>query len=61
MREAEITASLERAKLSRERQELAKHQAELDEELAHLRREFRHQGDTKDTANRRWLVKLGLQ
>jgi hypothetical protein len=64
MREAEITASLERAKLSRERQDLAKQRAELDEELAHLRRECRHQGDlneSKDTANRRWLVKLGLQ
>lgn len=61
MREAEITASLERAKLSRERQELAKQRAELDEELAHLRREFRDQEDTKDTTNRRWLVKLGLQ
>ena len=64
MREAEITASLERAKLSRERQELAKRRAELDEGLAHLRRESRHQEDTKDrkdTANRRWRVKLGLQ
>jgi hypothetical protein len=59
-RDGEIAASLERAKLSRERQDLARRQAEVDEELAHLRREMRQEGETKPTASRRWLVKLGL-
>ena len=41
-RQAEIEASLERAKLSRERQELAKKMSELEEQLAHAKREARH-------------------
>ena len=57
-RQAEIEASLERAKLSRERQELAQKRSELDEQLEHIQRETRQVEDNAPT--RRWLAKLGL-
>lgn len=58
-RQAEIEASLERAKLSRERQELAKKNEELDEKLEQLRRDRKDASDGA-TSSRRWLAKLGL-
>lgn len=60
-RQAEIAASLERAKLSRERQQLAQKTAELEEELAHVRRACRDlEGDGKGPS-RRWLAELGIR
>ena len=59
-RQAEIDASLERAKLSRERQELAKKQAELEIQIEHLRRESRRAKKSDVGHSRRWLVELGL-
>ena len=59
-RQAEIEASLERAKLSRERQEVARKMAELEEQLAHAKRDSRHGSSDEDGTSRRWLAKLGL-
>jgi hypothetical protein len=59
-RQAEIEASLERAKLSRERQEVAKAMIELEEQLAHAKREARHGNPNEEGPSRRWLAKLGL-
>lgn len=58
-RQAEIEASLERAKLSRERQELAKRAQELEERLEELQREKRDNAAPAKTG-RRWLAELGL-
>ncbi|MCM2375110.1 hypothetical protein [Aporhodopirellula aestuarii] len=58
-RQAEIEASLERAKLSRERQELAKRTQELEERLEELQREKRDNPSPAKTG-RRWLAELGL-
>ena len=59
-RQAEIEASLERAKLSRERQEVASKMADLEEQLAHAKRDSRHSASDDDGTSRRWLAKLGL-
>tara|TARA_R110002049_G_scaffold27321_3_gene94429 strand:+ start:69900 stop:70823 length:924 start_codon:yes stop_codon:yes gene_type:complete len=59
-RQAEIEASLERAKLSRERQELAAKMADLEEQLAHAKRESRSNSHDENGNSRRWLAKLGL-
>ena len=59
-RQAEIEASLERAKLSRERQEVASKLADLEEQLAHAKRESRHSTTDDGAGSRRWLAKLGL-
>ena len=59
-REGEITASLERAKLSRERRELAQRNAELEEQLVHFRRESDQSRKAGVSGSRRWLAKLGL-
>jgi len=59
-RQAEIDASLERAKLSRERQEVARKLADLEEQLAHAKRESRHSPTDEHPQSRRWLTKLGL-
>jgi hypothetical protein len=61
IRESEIAASLERAKLSRERRELARKSAELEEQLTQLRREAEESSQSGATGSRRWLAKLGLQ
>ncbi|WP_345682735.1 hypothetical protein [Novipirellula caenicola] len=58
-RQAEIEASLERAKLSRERQEVATKIADLDEQLDRLRREAA-QNQSGEGHSRKWLAKLGL-
>jgi len=58
-RQAEIDASLERAKLSRERQQLAKRTQELEEKLDEVQRERRDQTATAKPG-RRWLAELGL-
>lgn len=60
-RQAEIEASLERAKLSRERQEVARKLCELEEQLADAQRDARtaSQPDA-GVPSRRWLAKLGL-
>ncbi len=58
-RQAEIEASLERAKLSRERQELAKRTQELEERLEEMQREKRD-NPTPAKSGRRWLAELGL-
>lgn len=58
-RQAEIEASLERAKLSRERQELARRTEELEEELDRLKRAERNEHRDQPTG-RRWLAELGL-
>lgn len=58
-RQAEIEASLERAKLSRERQQLAKRSEELEEKLVEVQRQLRDQAGTPRTG-RRWLAELGL-
>ena len=58
-RQAEIAASLERAKLSRERQELARKAAELEDQLAELQRERRNLKEP-ESGGRRWLAELGL-
>lgn len=58
-RQAEIEASLERAKLSRERQELAKRSQELEEQLEEVQREKQEQSGSTKTG-RRWLTELGL-
>ncbi|NND96353.1 MAG: hypothetical protein HKN47_03365, partial [Pirellulaceae bacterium] len=59
-RESEITASLERAKLSRERRELALKNAELEEQLVHFRRESEETRALGGGTSRRWMAKLGL-
>ena len=59
-RQAEIEASLERAKLSRERQEVASKLADLEEQLAHAKRESRYSMTDEGAGSRRWLAKLGL-
>ncbi len=58
-RQAEIDASLERAKLSRERQEVAKRQAELEDQLDRLRRDANMNSECEGHS-RKWLAKLGL-
>ncbi len=58
-RQAEIEASLERAKLSRERQEVATKLADLDEQLDRLRRDAA-QNQSGEGHSRKWLAKLGL-
>ena len=57
-RQAEIEASLERAKLSRERRELAAKQSELEAELERAR--LQTQRETEKDAPRKWLSQLGL-
>ena len=58
-RQAEIDASLERAKLSRERQEVANKMADLDERLDRIRRDA-VQTQSGEGHSRKWLAKLGL-
>jgi len=58
-RQAEIAASLERAKLSRERQQLARKAAELEDQLTDLQRERRALKEP-ESGGRRWLAELGL-
>ncbi len=58
-RQAEIEASLERAKLSRERQDQQRRIAELEESLEHARRENAVAAGG-DGRKRRWLAELGL-
>ncbi|WP_404310055.1 hypothetical protein [Neorhodopirellula lusitana] len=58
-RQAEIEASLERAKLSRERQELAKRTQQLEEKIEDLQREKRD-NPTPAKTGRRWLAELGI-
>ncbi|TWU21019.1 Chromosome partition protein Smc [Novipirellula galeiformis] len=58
-RQAEIEASLERAKLSRERQEVAQKSADLEEQLDRIRRDAVQTQHTEGHS-RKWLAKLGL-
>lgn len=58
-RQAEIAASLERAKLARERQELARRTAEVEEKLEDMQR-HQVQKTEPDRGSRRWLAELGL-
>lgn len=58
-RQAEIEASLERAKLSRERQELAQRAQELEEGLARLE-QLEGGNQVERPSGRRWLAELGL-
>ncbi|MEM9644861.1 MAG: hypothetical protein AAF989_07695 [Planctomycetota bacterium] len=58
-RQAEIEASLERAKLSRERQELARKAEELDEQLEQAKQALENSRQP-DGKKRRWLAELGL-
>lgn len=58
-RQAEIAASLERAKLSRERQEVARRTAELEDRLEDVRRQQRTESNPP-VKGRRWLAELGL-
>jgi outer membrane murein-binding lipoprotein Lpp len=57
-RQAEIEASLERAKLSRERRELAAKQSKLEAELESAR--LQSQRENEKGAPRKWLSQLGL-
>ncbi len=57
-RQAEIDASLERAKLSRERRELAAKQSEVEAELERLR--LQAQREREKESPRKWLSQLGL-
>lgn len=60
-REAEVAASLERAKLSRERQELAQKMAELDDQLAQAKAANREVTAEGPQRARRWMTALGIQ
>lgn len=61
-REAEIEASLERAKLARERSEVAKKQEDLEEKLFRFNRENKQDQDAAaEGKSRRWLAKLGIK